>query len=293
MTEHDMSRPFLFHRTTLAARYADALLGLGPVDRTSGLFLAGRRGTGKTTFIQNDLLVELRKRGVICTYTVLSANRRKDPTVLITNALATTVRDLEIGGERATLENRLGKLALSNRIFFNLTRMGTLEATTTTEMVRTIITKSGKPAVLVVEEAQHALATEAGLNTMFALKSARDVLNTAPSDGDSIPGPRFLLVLTGSHRDRLSNLVNRRTQPFYGAEVSDFPHLGRDFSDAYTAWLNERLAADNQFNADDVWSAFAGVGHRPELLRRVLEAVVFSEGKAASLKEVLCFLSLT
>lgn len=154
-------------------------------------------------------------------------------------------------------------------------------------MVRAIIAKSGKPAVLVVDDAQHALTTEAGVNTMVTLKSARDVLDGAPADGGSIPGPRILLVFTGSHRDKLSNLVTRRTQPFDGSEVGDFPRLERDFSGAYTAWLNERLAADNQFNPDDVWSAFAGVGQHPELLRRVLEAAAFSEGKAASLREAL------
>lgn len=117
MTERGMSGPFLFHRTTLAAGYADALLGVGPVDRTSGLFLAGRGGFGKTIYIQSDLLVELRKCGIICTYTVLLANRRQDPAVLIADALASTVRDLEIGGRKAARKNRLGKPGLGNRIF--------------------------------------------------------------------------------------------------------------------------------------------------------------------------------
>ena len=109
MTERGMSGPFLFHRTTLAAGYADALLGVGPVDRTSGLFLAGRGGFGKTIYIQSDLLVELRKCGIICTYTVLLANRRQDPAVLIADALASTVRDLEIGGRKAARKNRLSR----------------------------------------------------------------------------------------------------------------------------------------------------------------------------------------
>jgi hypothetical protein len=287
VTEREMSGPFLFHRTILAAEYADALLGVRPVDRTSGLFLAGPRGIGKTTFIQNDLLVELRKRGVVCTYADLGANRQQDPAVLIADALAATLRDLESGGRKAVRKSGLLKLGLGDRISFDLTRMVTPEGATMTEMFLAIIAKSGKLTVLVVDEAQHSLTTEAGVNTMFALKSARDVLNGAPADGGSVSGPRLLLVLTGSQRDKLANLVTRRSQPFYGGEVSDFPRLGRDFSDSYTAWLNDRPAADNQFNPDDVWMAFAIVGKRPELLRRVLEAAAFSEGKAASLREAL------
>jgi hypothetical protein len=96
-----MSQPFLFHRTTLAAGYADALLGVGIVDRSSGLFLAGPCGIGKTTFIQNDLLVELRRRGVICIYVDLWVNRQQDPAFLIADALATTVRNLESDGRKA------------------------------------------------------------------------------------------------------------------------------------------------------------------------------------------------
>lgn len=287
MTEREQSHPFLFHRPDLAARYVDALLGIGPFDRSSGLFLAGPRRTGKTTFIQNDLLVELRKQGVICTYVDLWANRQQDPAVLIADALAATLRDLEGGSMKAIRRTGLSKLGVGNWISFDLTRIGTPEGATMTEVFRAIVGKYGRPAALVIDEAQHALTTEAGVNTMFALKAARDALNTAATDGGPVAGPRLLLAFTGSHRDKLSNLVLRRAQPFYGAEISDFPRLGRDFADAYTAWLNERLAADNQFQPDDVWAAFAALGQRPELLRRVLEGAAFSEGKAASLKQAL------
>ncbi len=50
---------------------------------------------------------------------------------------------------------------------------------------------AGKPICLIIDEAQHALTSETGLNTMAALKSARDQMNK--------PGaPTLLLVMSGS-----------------------------------------------------------------------------------------------
>ena len=287
MAKSELGQPFLFHRARLAAGYADALLGLGPFDRSSGLFLAGPRRTGKTTFIQNDLLAELRSRDVVTIYVDLWANRQQDPAVLIGDALAATLRALESGTVKAVRKIGLSRFGVGNWVSFDLTRIGASGGATLTDVFRAIVGRSGKPAALVVDEAQHALTTEAGVNTMFALKAARDALNGASVPGGPERGPRLLLVFTGSHRDKLANLVLRRDQPFYGSEVSDFPRLGKDFSDGYTAWLNERLAPDNRFQPDDVWQAFVAVGERPELLRQVLEAVAFSEGKAASLKAAL------
>lgn len=278
-----MGHPFLFHRPKLAEGYADALLGRGPFDKSSGLFLAAPRRTGKTTFVKSDLLGVLRGRDVVTTYVDLWADRQRDPAVLIADALRATLRELDGPGLRAARKAGLAKLGVGNWLSFDLDRIGAPDGPTLTDVFRAIVSRSAKATALVVDEAQHALTTEAGVNAMFALKAARDALN-----GDAAQGaPRLLLVFTGSHRDKLANLVLRRDQPFCGADISDFPRLGRGFCDAYVAWLNERLAEDNRFEADDVWEAFRAVGERPELLRKVLEAAAFGEGKAASLKAAL------
>ena len=36
-------------------------------------------------------------------------------------------------------------------------------------------------------------------------------------------------------------------QPFYGASITEFPHLERDYTDALTAYTNDRLAPANAF----------------------------------------------
>lgn len=88
--------------------------------------------------------------------------------------------------------------------------------------------------VLVIDEAQHALTTEAGINAMFALKAARDQLN----QGREGEGSGLHLVFTGSNRDKLAHLVLGKSQPFFGSSITPFPLLGKAFTQAYTAHLN-------------------------------------------------------
>ncbi len=91
---------FLFRRPALARGYADALLGTGPFDRSSGLFLAAPRRTGKTPFVRTDLVDELRSRGAVVVYADLWADRQRDPAALIADALKTALRDLDSPGSR-------------------------------------------------------------------------------------------------------------------------------------------------------------------------------------------------
>jgi len=139
----------------------------------------------------------------------------------------------------------------------------------------------GTLVVLIVDEAQHALNSENGVNAMFALKAARDHLNAGP-------GPDGLrLVFTGSSRDKLANLVLKSRQPFYGASITPFPLLGRDFVEFVTQVWNTRLAATNQFSADDLEYAFTLVGRRPEMLNSLLAEVSLGLGEAGNLAELL------
>lgn len=139
---------------------------------------------------------------------------------------------------------------------------------------------AGKPIVLIVDEAQQALKTEAGINTMFALKAARDQLNRSNEK------PKLMLVFTGSHRDKLAHLVLKRDQPFFGSSITSFPLLGHDFIKAFTLWVNAHLSSNNLFNEESVGEAFKLVGHKPEMLRSLIGSVAIS-GEANNLSGVL------
>jgi len=135
--------------------------------------------------------------------------------------------------------------------------------------------------VVIIDEAQHAISTDDGTTSMFALKAARDHLNQGSQD------PRLYIVFTGSNRDKLAHLVLNRSQPFFGSRVTNFPLLNKAFTDAYTDWVNQKLAPDNQFAADDMFAAFQLVGHRPEMLKSIVGEIALDLGEAANLGELL------
>lgn len=116
---------------------------------------------------------------------------------------------------------------------------------------------------------------------MFALKAARDYLNQGVDTQQ-----RLFLVFTGSNQDKLSRLVLKRDQPFYGCRVSKFPLLDRGYADDYTRFINTKLANDNQFDADDMWAAFDLVGRRPEMLKAIIADLAL-EGGTESLRDKL------
>ena len=271
---------FLYHRHELASRLADDLTGRGPFSYTSGLFLAAPRWTGKSTFMRDDLRPALTQLGVLTTYVDLWEDKQRDPAQLIAEALKTTLRGLDSWGAKALRKSGIAKISVAGALTFDVDKVGAKYGATLTEAFKAIVTRTGKPTALIVDEAQQALATTAGMDAMFALKAARDALNQG---GAIAGGPALLMVFTGSHRDKLANLVLKRDQPFFGATITDFPRLGRDYTDAYTDWLHDRLAANNRFDKDQVWAAFQVLGHRPEKLEEVLRYHAFGPAKAAGL----------
>src|SRR4028118_2381065 len=88
-------KPFLFNRRALARRFVEDLLGEGPFDLRSGLFLAAPRRTGKSTFLRGDLVPELESRAVIAVYVDLWADRQRDPAQLIAEAIGRALSDTD------------------------------------------------------------------------------------------------------------------------------------------------------------------------------------------------------
>ena len=273
--------PFLFRRPEIATGMADALMGLGPFHYASGLFLAAPRRTGKSTFMREDLVPALNDRGVLTTYVDLWEDRQRDPGLLIADAVRTTLRGFEDWGTKAIRKSGLKKFNIAGAFSFEVGKVGELDGPTLADAFKAIVAGTGKPTALIVDEAQQALATTGGVNAMFSLKAARDALKQG---GGSKEGPALLLVFTGSHRDKLSNFVLKRDQPFFGADIADFPRLGRDYADAYTDWINERLASTNRFQKEDVWRAFQALGYRPEILQKALKDAALGPAKSDGLK---------
>lgn|SRR5690554_2359300 len=271
----------IYHRPTLAEALVRELAGEGLADYSSGMFLAAPRRTGKTTFLKHDLMPACKERGWLPVYVDLWADKNADPAVLIADAIAEALREHEGAFRKMARKTGIQKINLLRTVSWDLSSSKLPEGTTLTQALDTLHQVSGKLVVLIIDEAQHALNSESGVNATFALKAARDHL-TQRSTGQGLR-----LIFTGSSRDKLANLVLKSKQPFYGATITSFPLLDRGFVEFITPIINERLADTNQLLVDDVDYAFRIVGHRPEMLRSLIAEVSLNLGKAGELKELL------
>lgn len=259
--------PFVFHRRVLAERIATSALGLDPFSpREVSVFLAAPRRTGKSTFLVEDLLPELRARKAVPVYVDLWSNKAEDPGVMIRNAVRKVLEEQGNRMLRHVRRTGLTKAGIGSWLSFDLDRLGMAGGATLADGLAALARKTAGSVVVVVDEAQHAVTSEAGREAMFALKSARDTINLDGSLKRKDNTATLGLVFTGSHRDKLASLVIGRDQPFFGSRVSDFPPLGRDYTDAYCRHVNGLLAPDRAIDPDEMAEAFQIVGHRPQYL---------------------------
>ena len=263
---------FKFQRPELADGYCEALQGTGILDAQSGLFLAAPRRTGKSTFLREDLLPALKHRGWTTVYVDLWANKASDPAILIANEVKNALA--KFAGVIAKLAKPAGleKVNVFGALSLNLSSLSLPESVTLADVIEALVVAANTPVVVIIDEAQHALSTPTGMDAMFALKAARDRLNQGTG------AQRLFLVFTGSSQDKLSRLVLKKDQPFYGCRITKFPLLDKRFSDNFTDFVNTKLAPDNQFANEDVFEAFKLVGHRPEMLRNIIADLALDGG---------------
>ncbi len=271
----------IFQRPALAESLARDVAGESFVDYSSGLFLAAPRRTGKSTFLRNDFIPECDKRGWLAVYVDLWANRETDPAELIAGVIGSALGQFDSPVSKAAKKIGIEKINLLRTLSWDFSKPHLPAGTTLAKALDVLHKVSGQLIVLIIDEAQHALNSESGLNTMFALKAARDHLNSGVGDDG------LRLVFTGSSRDKLANLVLKSKQPFYGANITPFPLLGKDFVAFATEIWNARLASSNQFSVEDLADAFDLVGHRPEMLNQLLTEVSVGLGEASNLGELL------
>lgn len=257
-----------FSRPGLALDLCDALEGKALVNASAGLFLFAPRRTGKTRFILGDLAPALENRGYLCVYIDLWSNLNQTPDDMLRAALMEKMKPY--AGLVAKASKLLGatKIGLPGGTSIEVARSDLSSATSISAAIQSLIDASGKCVVVIVDEAQHALATANASTMLFALKSARDTINSRDD------GRKLKLVMTGSSRDKLGYLVLNKQQPFYGAGITEMPHLGKDFAEFFAGIKNEFLGVDEKLTADDVYEAFHLTGYRPEVLEKIIAEVV-------------------
>ncbi|MGO3207434.1 MAG: hypothetical protein ACTIJ3_10945 [Halomonadaceae bacterium] len=274
-------RTFVFHRPTLAASIVAGLAGESLLDYSSGLFLASPRHTGKSTFLRQDMMPACEQRGWEVIYVDLWSSPHSDPGVLIERAIMAKLQSYASRIKQPLSTGGSHVVRLYRTLPWDQSQPTLPDGVTLVEALQALHEVSGYPVVLFIDEAQHALNSERGMNAMFALKAARDALTL----GVKQPGLR--LVFTGSSRDKLAKLVMSRDQPFFGNTVIPFPLLGSDFIEAFTQHINAKLAPGNTFQVTDVAQTFEHMGHRPELLWEIVKRIALELGQAPELGRLL------
>jgi len=250
-----------YHRHAMATTYAAKIMAdpLHP-----GLFLAAPRRTGKTTFMREDLAPALQLAGAEVIYVDLWSNRQTDPAELINQAVQVSIeRNL---GLIAKLTKQSGVVKLKvGGVEIDTGSIGKAKGITLAAALAALSDSLGKPIALIIDEAQHAVTTTAGSNTLFALKAARDELNGSHHHG-------LRLICTGSSRDKLAMLRNSRDQAFFNAPLVNFPHLDRGYVD----WFCGQSRLDFALDPEVVWSKFVEAGYRPEAMQAAREVLEYS-----------------
>ena len=256
-----------FPRTALANELVAALQGKALLgDAHNGLFLTAPRRTGKSTFLQGDLRPALQAQGVIVVYVDLWADTRRDPGGLIAEAIARALEPQLGVVARTARRAGLDKVKVGG-LEVDTSKIGKVDGLTLVDALRRLQEHAGKPVALIIDEAQHALTSEAGEAAMTALKSARDQLNQ--------PGVvNLMLVMSGSDRDKLLRLVNTAGAPFYGSQIQRMPHLGPDFIAHVASLIEAQRPELKPVDQALLQQAFEVFGHRPQFFMAALGQVL-------------------
>lgn len=257
-----------FPRTALAQELVTALQGkAGFSDAHNGLFLAAPRRTGKTTFLRGDLQPELEKAGIVVVYVDLWADMARDPGVLIAEAIGRALQP-QLGRVAQMAKGAgLEKVSLAGWLQIDTSKIGKIDGLTLVDALRALNETAGKQVALIIDEAQHALTSEAGEAAMSALKSARDQMNR-PGD------VQLMLVMSGSDRDKLLRLVNSNGAPFYGSQIQRMPLLDQSFIAFIGDLIEEQRPDLRPVDRASLYRAFEGFGSRPQFFMEALGQVL-------------------
>lgn len=250
-----MATQLLYHRPHLAQRFAKQILSVSVGSASvSGVFFAAPRRTGKSTFVREDLRPELEASGALVVYADLWANPTADPGDVIVGAIRAKLASAQNALLRLAKSTGLDKVRVGS-LSFDLERIGLGAEVSLTDALAALSDETKQLIVLIIDEAQHAITTEAGVAALFALKAARDELNSTSHHG-------LRVICTGSNQDKLAMLRNSKDQAFFGAPMVNFPTLGKDYID----WFCRKADLPFPLEPEAVWPLFCEAGYRPELL---------------------------
>ena len=257
----------VFHRPDLANDLADLILSDGALaPARSGLFLAAPRRTGKSTFLREDLMPALESRGAAVLYVDLWADKALEPGLAIVSLIRAALAQEDGALLKMFRKAGLDKVNVGG-LGFDVAKVGLGTGVTLSAALATLSDRLKAPIVLMIDEAQHAATTESGNNALFALKAARDELNSSAHHG-------LRVVATGSSRPKLALLRASKDQAFFKAMMRNFPALGGD----YVAWFVANTGLEHPLDVARTERSFERTAWRPEVLVQALGELADENG---------------
>lgn len=157
------------HRTLLAETLVRRLLADDALSSHDGLFLAGPRGIGKTTFLTEDLVPMLQERGALVIFVDLADCDGKKATRKVYAAVREFLKAVAVdmaGGSQ-------GKFIWS----FDPDKVGEEDGETLAYALTEAVERLGRHIVLILDGIEEWPRTESGIWLLKNLKAARDAVN--------------------------------------------------------------------------------------------------------------------
>lgn len=261
-----MASENFFKRSDLAKQLASKILSDNPTSAArSGIFLAAPRRTGKSVFAREDLRDQLEQMGAIVIYADLWEDKSLDPAEVIDRAVRSELAKHE--GVVTRLAKAIGMDSTTigvggSGVKFSLDRVGLAKEVTLSAALAALSDTTKRIIVLLIDEAQHMMSTEGGDKALFALKAARDSLNSSSHFG-------LRLVATGSNRNKLAMLTASKDQAFFGAPLVEFPFLDEKF----VVWFCDHVDLGEKLDPSQVMPLFVEAGYRPEILAGAADVI--------------------
>ena len=263
-----------YARDALAISYGNRLKSDSMLeDLKNGLFLAGARRTGKSWFLKDDLQPQMAKQGWLVIYVDLWKDLKTDPAELVANAIGEAYAAHLGGITKAVQASGMDSVGAPGLFKIDLKKIGRPDGVTLADALLELHAQSKKRIALIIDEAQHALTSDAGEACMFALKAARDHLNSGVES-------RLRLIFSGSHQDKLLRLLNTPAAPFWGSRVELLETLGSEFVRWYAVELEREDPTLAPIDTSTMAAAFDLLGNRPQDLINTVQRAHRSLGQA-------------
>jgi len=173
----------VFHRPDLAREVARQLINPGVKDEglRTGLFLSGLPRIGKTTFFINDLIPALEQAGASVIYVDLRSNTQTSPASLVLSGIKRTLTELIATGSNILTglkRNTDADIGVAGCKFgFKLDTIGQEGGPTLAQALSQVIDQVKMHVVLIVDEAQRAISSEAPAAVPARLPHSPPALN--------------------------------------------------------------------------------------------------------------------